>query len=336
MKDSQKKKNQPKKKVKSKDLPPALVRHVRSRDLLFILPLLSLLIILLVLLVYNLTIKRQIAENTVLPGKSLSITRFPLVKNNYGIDITAESAIVVDDVSKVVLYDKNPTLRFSMASTTKIMTALVGLEHYALDDVLTIQTANVEGVNVGFTAGEKVLFRDMVYALLLPSGNDAAIAIAENYPGGISSFVTKMNEKAAVLQLQYTHYDDPAGLEDDGDYTIASDLARLTSVALENTTFAEVVATQKKIIYSVGGKMYTLYNLNKLLGRNGVIGVKTGTTEGAGEVLVTAKEEQGHRFIIVVMKSQDRFADTEKLINLINNNVQFVDPMNYLLNQHLQ
>lgn len=296
--------------------------------------LLSLLIIFLVLIVYNSSIKRQLGEEQLLPFGSFKAIEYPYAQQTVGINISAESAIIIDDTSKVIIYEKNPQLRFSMASTTKIMTALVGLESFRLDDIIAVNTKYSEGAMVGFPVGEKVFFEDMLYGLLLPSGNDAAFTIAENFPGGVSAFVQKMNEKARSLGLFYTHYVDPAGLDDDGNYTTASDLAHLASYALKNSEFSRITSTKQKTIYNVEGThRYYLINLNRLLGTDGVIGIKTGFTEGAGEVLVTAKEERGHTFIIVVMRSLDRFGDTQQLLSYISNEITFLNPEKYLYKQ---
>lgn len=253
-----------------------------------------------------------------------AISSYPILKNPYPPFLTAESAIIIDDESQVILYGKNPTLRFSMASTTKIMTALVALEHYKPDDVLTIYSDWIEGAEVGFLNGEQFYALDVIYGLMLPSGNDAAYALAENYPGGMQAFVKRMNEKAKEYQLTNTQYADPAGLNDDQNFTTAHDLARLASLAMRNNTFREITATKSRIITSSNGlKVYSLYNLNKLLGLYGVVGVKTGYTQGAGGVLVTAKEENDKRFILVVIKSLDRFADTVTLLEYLADNVSY-------------
>ena len=250
---------------------------------------------------------------------------YPSFKSPIDPDITAKAAIVMDNDSKVLLYSKNPNLLFSMASTTKIMTALVALDYYQIGDVLTIRAENVEGVNVGFKIGEQLLFEDILYAMLLPSGNDAALTLAQNYPGGEEVFITKMNEKAHSLNLINTNFADSIGLEDSRDYTTPLDLARLASVALENETFAKIVATKTWEITDITGKnTYLLNNLNKLLGIRGVNGVKTGYTDEAGQVLVTSKKEGDNTIVIVVMDSQDRFSDTAKLLNLISENVNYL------------
>lgn len=262
----------------------------------------------------------------------ISRAQYPVFRSPIDPDITAKAVIIVDDDSKVVLYSKNPNLLFSMASTAKIMTALVALDYYKMEDVLTIKTENVEGVNVGFKIGEKLSFENILYAMLLPSGNDAALALAQNYlpagkagPGGEEAFIKKMNEMAHSLHLNSTNFADPVGLEDSRDYTTPLDLARLVSSALENKTFANIVATKTWEITDITEEnKYLLKNLNKLLGISGVNGVKTGYTTEAGQVLVTSKKEEGHTIIIVVMDSQDRFSDTVKLLNLISGNINYL------------
>lgn len=298
---------------------------------LYIFPLISLLIILFALTVYDLVIKNQIAIVTPLKIQSVNLTNYPYIANDLNPQITAESALIYDDTAKVMLYEKKPFLRFSMASTTKIMTALVALEHFKNTDLITIQNTFKEGAIIGFPQGEQLLFEDILYALLLPSANDAAHAIADNYPGGDEKFVIRMNEKAAELKLYYTHYADPSGLDDDGNYTTIGDLAKLASYALKNEEFTRIIATKSKTIISINPKnTYILYNLNKLLGENGVIGMKTGYTQGAGEVLVTTKIEKNHTFIIVVLKSENRFEDTQVLMRYISDNIKFINPNDYL------
>ncbi len=136
-----------------------------------------------------------------------------------------------------------------------------------------------------------------------------------------------MNEKAKILHLYNTHYADPIGLDDDGDYSTVIDMARLASYAITNPIFAQITSTKYKTISDLNfTRQYPLTNTNELLGIDGVIGIKTGTTEGAKEVLVTSAVENGHAYIIVVMDSNDRFGDTSKLINFIDNNVKYIIP----------
>lgn len=256
---------------------------------------------------------------------AISMEQYPVFKTSIAPDISAKATVVMDNDSKVMLFSKNPNLLFSMASTTKIMTALIALGYYKMNDILTIKTEKVEGVNVGFKKGEKLNFKDILYAMLLPSGNDAALALAQNYPGGEEAFVRKMNEKAKSLSLINTNFADSIGLEDSRDYTTPLDLVRLASTALENETFAKIVATKTMEISDVNREnKYLLNNLNKLLGISGVNGIKTGYTDEAGQVLVTSKKEGIHTIVIVVMDSQDRFSDTVKLLNLLSGNINYL------------
>lgn len=251
--------------------------------------------------------------------------QYPVFKSPINPDITAKAVVIMDKDSGVILFSKNPKLLFSMASTTKIMTSIIALDYYKMNDVLTIKKEKVEGVNVGFTVGEKLFFKDILYAMLLPSGNDAALALAQNYPGGETAFIKEMNEKAKLLHLNNTNFADSIGLEDSRDYTTPLDLARLASAALGNEVFAKIVATKTWGITDVTGEnKYLLKNLNQLLGMQGVNGVKTGYTTQAGQVLVTSKRERGHTLIIVVMDSQDRFFDTSRLLEEVSGNINYL------------
>lgn len=251
--------------------------------------------------------------------------KIPIIKTEFVPVISARSAIIMDADSKMVLFAKNSNLKGSTASTAKIMTALTALDFFSLSDTLTVKQATDDGSILGLVAGEKMSFENLLYALMLPSANDAALTISQNYPGGEDAFVTAMNEKAKLFKLSSTHYQDPAGLIDSGNYTTPFDMARLASFAIKNQVLQQVVDTKEKVISDVTGALvYDLTNLNKLLGVDGVNGVKTGYTEEAGQVLVTSKEEKGKTIIIVVMGSEDRFADTEALLDLVSNNLTYL------------
>lgn len=265
-----------------------------------------------------------IKDNKVFADSKDQITRYPILDSSYIPQLSANGAIVMDADSKVILYSKNPDLRFSTASTTKIMTAITALEHFKLDDILTVKDATSEGVILGVKPGQQLTFENILYGLLLPSANDIAKTIAQNYSEDPKEFVKAMNQNAAKYNLYNTHYQDPAGLEDDGDYTTPLDLARLASIAIQNQVFAKIVSTKEKVISDLSGNTYSVKNLNKLLGVNGVDGIKTGYTEGAGQVLVTSKVEKGHTIIIVVMGSEDRFLDTQKLLTMVSGNVTYL------------
>jgi D-alanyl-D-alanine carboxypeptidase (penicillin-binding protein 5/6) len=295
----------------------------------FFLPLsfVSIIFILLILLSLDIYIKKTIEKDRIFPSSLIisSEVKFPIFKTEFIPYISAQGAVIMDADSKTVLFSKNPGLRFSPASTTKIMTALTALDYFKPSDILTVKTATSDGAVLGLKKGEQMTFENLLYALLLPSANDAALAISENYPGGEEAFVNKMNGNAKKINLFNTHYQDPAGLLDEGDYTTPVDLARLTSVAIKNPEFAKIVSTKNKTISDVGRyDIYKLNNLNELLGVNGVDGVKTGYTQEAGQVLVTSKLENGHTIILIVMLSDDRFLDTERLLDLVSGNISYL------------
>lgn len=269
----------------------------------------------------------EVAPYPVIKSSQEFTSRLPFTSaldNQFTSVVSASSAIVLDDTSQVVLFSKNSSTVFPMASTTKIMTALVALDIYSQNDVLTIQSEFREGAIVGLRKGEQYYFRDLLYAMLLPSGNDAAMAIAQNYSGGPEAFVDLMNRKAQSLYLNNTIFDDVTGLSE-RNRSSAYDLAKLSSFAIKNQIFANVVQSKQKVISDVSGKkIYSLTNLNKLLGIEGVNGIKTGFTEEAGEVLTTSRIVDGRVVIVVVMKSSDRFADTESLLSFINKNLGYL------------
>lgn len=296
---------------------------------LFLFPTL-LLIILTTLVVINNDLKEELNKKTLsqIPFPLSHIASYPKINSltHSFSDLSCEGAMIMDDNSKVILFAKNENKRLPMASTVKIMTALTALDYFRMDDILEIKTNSVLGAIIGFKKGEKFLFEDLLYAMLLPSGNDAALAIAQNYKEGEDAFIQKMNKNAQKFHLTDTHFTDSTGLDDQGDYTTIKDLARLASISIRNKIFARIVSTKSRIISTVDGKkQYDLHNLNELLGVDGVNGIKTGFTDEAKGILVTSRVENGHTFIIVVMKSQDRFLDTEKLLTLISGKVAYLD-----------
>lgn len=236
-----------------------------------------------------------------------------------GYEISAEGVVVFDLESGVTLYGRNSEEVLSPASTTKIMTALVALEHYNLDDVVTVATVANSGQVMGLVPGEQITVENLLYGALIHSGNDAAWALAEHYNGGVEKFVEAMNEKAVALHLTHTHFTNPVGYDDPAHKMSAIDLTRLSAYALTNKTIAKIVAIpQITISDAQHTRFHSLTNVNALLGKiPGVAGIKTGWTEDAGENLVTLVERGGHRVITVVLKSLNRFNDTEQLINWV-------------------
>ena len=246
-----------KKKSPKKIAPPpriSFITHIKKHESdlrLGLVPIILLIVLIIIsLFVHSIDVQTSALK---IADKSASIPVADYTFFNHPITppITAQSAVIIDRDSKNVLYEKNAHLRFSMASTTKIMTALVGLDYFKPDDVLTALSSHVEGVNVGVEVGDKLYFKDALYAMLLPSGNDIALMIAQNFPGGEEAFIRAMNAKALSLHLNNTHYADPVGLNDDGNYTTATELAQLAAAVSSNQTLADVTATKSKIVKTV-------------------------------------------------------------------------------------
>lgn len=293
---------------------------------LFLIPLILLVILGIISLFAN-RIEGDLKAQKIGQSLKMEVNPYAYLSRPIQPPITAEAAMIMDSSSKVVLYKKNADSRFSMASTTKLMTALVAMEYFKPQDILTVTTPDVPGQTLGFPIGEQLYFEDLVYAMLLPSSNHAANVIAHNYPGGYNAFIAKMNEKAKELSLTNTQYVDPAGLNDQGNYTTARDLAMLSSYVSRNQKLASIAATKYRTVSNVSKtSVYRLSNLNILLGQNGVVGLKTGYTEGAGGVLTTLVNAHGRTFVVVVMRSQDRFADTQVLLSYLGADIQLFTP----------
>lgn len=240
--------------------------------------------------------------------------------------LSAQGVIATDLDSGITLYEKNADAKLLPASTTKIVTALVSLDAYKPDQVLTVgKGASVDGQKMGLFVGEKMKFEDLLYGLLVYSANDAAVTLAQNYTGGYSAFVDAMNVKAKDLSMANSHFDNPAGLDTSIQRSTAKDLIRASEVAMRNSEFAKVVGTKNIIVKDETGKSsYNLRNVNELLGSvPGVLGVKTGWTENARENLVTYIERDNHKIMIAILGSQDRFGETKELIGWIFENYKW-------------
>lgn len=261
------------------------------------------------------------------PYKNFIPADYPILASVLFPAISAQGAMIMDASSHVVLFMKNPDVRFSPASTTKIMTAYIGLEYYDLENVLTAWNAiDTEGDGLGLVSGERLTFGDLLYASLVPSANDAAYTIATNYPGGVAAFIKRMNEISWDLHMYNTSYVDPHGLDDDGDFTTPRDLLTITSIAMKDPIFRRIVSTKQVTITDLSKThLYQLKSTNKLLGMYGINGVKTGTTQEAGQVLVTSFLDKGHTLYLVVMHSDDRFSDTLSLVRFIRENLSYQD-----------
>lgn len=241
---------------------------------------------------------------------------------SYGqeIGISAESAIVIDAKTGRVLFEKNAHKRMYMASTTKIMTALVALEKGNPNNMVKINgnSTNIEGSSIYLQEGEIMLLKDLLYGLMLCSGNDAACAIAQHIGGNIDNFVNMMNEKATELKLENTHFTNPHGLHNADHYTSAYDLAIISKEAMHLKSFKKIVGTKLWVAQREGDRYKYFYNKNKVLTQyqNGT-GVKIGYTKVAGRCLVASAEKNGMEIICVVLNAPNWFNDSYHLMNYI-------------------
>lgn len=233
-------------------------------------------------------------------------------------DISAQTAIMIEGNSGEVLYEKNPDQKAYPASITKIMTALLAIEHGTLDKKVKVSgnASGVEGSSIYLEAGERIPLRDLVYGLMLRSGNDAAIAIAEEIGGSKDNFVIMMNKKARELGAFNTHFANPNGLHDPDHFTTARDMARIAMAAMENPEFKKVASAKSWVSDRGEGKYNYFYNKNKVVYQyDGGTGIKIGYTRAAGRTLVASSEKNGMELICVVMNAPNWFQDTYKLMD---------------------
>ena len=226
--------------------------------------------------------------------------------------VSARRAYVLDAVSGRVLYEKNPDERSLIASTTKIMTALIVCEQCNVLDRMRIprEAVGIEGSSMYLKEGEVLTLQELLYGLMLASGNDAAVALAIYCGGTVEGFAELMNDKARNLGLSGTHFENPNGLDSPGHYSTARDLAKLAAYAMENPIFAKTVSAKNV----KAGERY-LTNHNKLLWRvKGADGVKTGFTKAAGRILVSSATRDGRRIIAVTIDDPDDWQDHEALL----------------------
>lgn len=233
--------------------------------------------------------------------------------------LSAQAAVLMDGHSGELLYGHNADERLPMASTTKIMTALLALERGELDIeyAMPAEAVGVEGSSIYLVEGERLTLRELVYALMLESANDAATAIAIILSGSVAAFADEMNRRAAELELTGTHFTNPHGLDDAEHYTTACDLARLSCAALQNDEFRTIVSTRKRnITFNSGEGIRLLVNHNRMLrSYEGAIGVKTGYTKRCGRCLVSAAERDGMRLVAVTLNAPDDWNDHTALLD---------------------
>ena len=245
-------------------------------------------------------------------------------------NINSRIAVVYDRKTGNILYGKNENKKTAMASTTKIMTAIIVLEKGNLSETITVskKAAGTGGSRLGLKANDKITMNDLLYGLMLKSGNDSAVAIAEAVGGNVEEFAQLMNNKAQELGLESTHFVTPHGLDNPEHYTTAYELAKLADYALKNEKFAQIVNT-KNYTVTINGYSKNISNTNELLGYlQGVNGVKTGFTNNAGRCLVTSVNRNNFEIISVVLQADTkkfRTTDSIKIIEYAYKNYEYVN-----------
>ncbi len=255
----------------------------------------------------------------------LTIRLFPIeIAAESPIFVNAKAAVLYAPGADALIYEKNADKRLPMASTTKIMTALVTIERENIDRVVKIdpRAVGVEGSSAYLRAGEEFTLRELLYALMLRSANDAAEAIAYAVAGDVDLFALMMNEKATALGLENTNFTNPHGLDNDDHYTTALELAKITAAALKYPEFRDIVScTSKRVVKDDITRLFA--NHNKLLSRyDGCIGVKTGFTQRSGRCLVSAAERDGVELIAVTLSCPDDWREHEKMLDFGFNAVE--------------
>ena len=245
---------------------------------------------------------------------------FLLSFTSYTIDVSAKGAVLIEMQSGDIVYGKNESLRLPMASTTKIMTAIVVIENANLDTNVIIEPCmtNIEGSSIYLHEGEHLTVSDLLYALLLESANDASVALAYTVGGSIDGFARMMNDKASELGLSNTHFTNPHGLDDCEHYTTPYELGLIALYAMQNPEFANIVSTYKKEIPLNNGEgTRVLVNHNKLLrAYDGAIGIKTGFTKKCGRCLVSCAQRNGVKLICVTLNAPNDWNDHKNMLDL--------------------
>lgn len=236
--------------------------------------------------------------------------------------VEAKASLVMDVGTGITLFSHNAETPLPMASLTKIMTAILILENHSLDEVVTVEDNMAEfgelGVKMWLQQYEKITVGNLLMGLLIPSAGDAAMALAIYDSGSAEAFVERMNRRAESLNLKNTHFMNPVGLDKEGHYSTAADLALLTRYALRNKDFSRIVQTHRAVVTSTDGRIvHSLETTNYLLDSYlDVRGVKTGTTDDAGQALINlARNQGGKEIVVVLLNSPSRFQESKRLID---------------------
>jgi len=263
--------------------------------------------------------------NKTTPALKLKINPVPFLKLPYYPEVTAEGIYMVDLPSFTPVFARNENLKLFPASTTKILTALVAYDIYKPDQVITVKKTVADGQMMELVIGEKITVENILYGTLVHSGNDAAFVLADNY--GYDKFVGLMNKKAQTLGMKNSYFSNPNGLDSGSQFSTAFDLSLAARELLKNPYLSKIVSTKEITISDVDFKYFhKLTNVNILLGEiQGLGGLKTGYTENAGENLVSFYKKNGHQFVIVILKSLDRFNDTRNIISWIEANIDYLN-----------
>lgn len=271
-------------------------------------------------------ISNTVTEGTKTEKVALDIPSVPEKNDPYAqISIASDAAVFIDVDSGKILYEKSKDARLPMASTTKLMTALVVYEKLGMDKVVTVPTLTTRPLDsvMGISAGQQFKVSELMHGLLIESGSDAAHTLAVAAGGDEHRFVALMNEKAALLGLTNTQYTNSVGYDDTNHYSSAYDLAKLAKIALKNKVISDITAKTSYVATSESGQRFPLSNTNKLLNGTTYKGLKTGTTLVAGECLVSYYENGNQKIIGVVLKSPSRFYETDKVIQWVRNTFKY-------------
>ncbi len=239
---------------------------------------------------------------------------FPM--NVYASDCSATSAVVIDADTGIILYEKNAYEERAIASTTKIITALIAIESNRLNEQvkITAPMLKTEGTSLGLREGDKLTLYDLVTGMMLTSGNDSANAVAYFISGSIEGFSVIMNRRAAEIGMKNSFFVTPSGLDAENHHSTAYDMALLTAAAVKSDVFCEIVS-KKSAEITIGQNKITVYNHNKLLAMDeNFFGVKTGFTKKAGRCLVSAKKYEGNKLICVTLNAPDDWNDHKILL----------------------
>jgi serine-type D-Ala-D-Ala carboxypeptidase (penicillin-binding protein 5/6) len=267
-----------------------------------------------------------LTEVGLIPVKQATASAKPLLLN-------ADSWFVTDVASYSVLSSHNENEKLYPASTTKLVTALLASKIYNQEElVLVNKDFSSNGHNMGLTIGEKIMVKDLLAGLLIRSANDAAFVLANHHPQGIDGFVAAMNELARELALNNSNFTNPAGLDNKENYSTAKDLAILSREIIKDNYLFELVGTKNVEVFDESGEIrHNLLNTNAILGEvEGIKGIKTGTTNLAKEVLITLVDRDGKTIVIVLLGSNNRYLDTQKIIDWVYQNYQWVNSSYFL------